>query len=276
MSYAIERNETVCDAVVRIAGERVVRAREQLLDPSLTPERRVHEARKRLKEIRAVIRLVRHPLGDRYREDNALFRDAARTLAPLRDADAVAGALKKLDLAENVRAAAEQELDRQRDHPPAGRLIARAAHELAAAHSRIVLWPRMEDSFATLAPGLRDAYRGGRRRMRTAQSDEELHDWRALAKRHWYHVQLLRNVAPEVFEPYAEVMHELGDKLGDHHDLHELRERLPGFGGGVMDAIAKKQKSLEREAREIGANVYAEPSKAWLARIEKLWNAWRR
>jgi hypothetical protein len=47
----------------------------------------VHEARKDLKKLRAVLRLVRDDLGDAvYRSENVRFRDAGRMLSGARDA----------------------------------------------------------------------------------------------------------------------------------------------------------------------------------------------
>ncbi|MFO7857863.1 MAG: CHAD domain-containing protein, partial [Ectothiorhodospiraceae bacterium] len=48
----------------------------------------IHEARKRCKEIRAVLRLARRPLSAHYRGENEAFRDVARGLASSRDAQA--------------------------------------------------------------------------------------------------------------------------------------------------------------------------------------------
>ena len=53
-----------------------------------SPEEAVHSARKDMKKLRALLRLVRGELGASvYRRENARFREAAATLAGLRDAD---------------------------------------------------------------------------------------------------------------------------------------------------------------------------------------------
>jgi CHAD domain-containing protein len=49
-------------------------------------DRAVHEARKAMKRIRALLRLVRPVIGDDvYRVENAILRDTARIIAPIRD-----------------------------------------------------------------------------------------------------------------------------------------------------------------------------------------------
>src|ERR1044071_9440613 len=96
MAYSIEHDEAAGAAIARIVREQIARAREQLMDRKAPIEKRVHDARKRFKEIRAVLRLVREPFGAQFDVENAWYRDAGRTLASAGDADAVLEALGKL------------------------------------------------------------------------------------------------------------------------------------------------------------------------------------
>ncbi len=270
MAYSIERTETLPAAILRIMDEQIVRARDTLVDGSLSAEKRVHEARKRFKETRALIRLVRKPLGDQFAHENAWFRDAGRDLAAARDADAMAEALEKLALPRAVQRRAQKVLAAQRkEHPPLEPVIANVVDQLVVAQGRLGMWPVFEDSFDTIADGLVRAYRAGRKRP------EDLHEWRKRVKEHWYHAQLLRPVWPELMKPYAEVLSTLSHALGEHHDLHVLRGIL-----GELPAVAKKiderQAELVAEAEAIAALVYAEKPDAWLARMRKYWKAWLR
>src|SRR5687768_17143099 len=103
MAYAFERDESLATAIPRLMNEQIARAREQLTDQSAPPEKRVHDARKRFKETRALLRMIREPLGAQFAVENAWFRDAGRELAAVRDADAVLEALEKLELSRGVR-----------------------------------------------------------------------------------------------------------------------------------------------------------------------------
>lgn len=253
--------------------EQIVRARDTLVDPAMTAEKRVHEARKRFKETRALLRMVREPLGEQFAHENAWFRDAARGLAAARDADAVAEALEKLKLPRAVERRARKTLDAQRkDHPPLEPIIANVVDQLVVAQGRLGMWPALDDSFDTLAGGLLRTYRGGRSRP------DDLHEWRKRVKEHWYHAQLLRHVWPEMMKPYAEELSTLSKLLGDHHDLevlHGLLERrLPA--APIIEAIEARQRELETQAEAIALRVYAEKPAAWLARMRKYWNAWLR
>ena len=275
MSYSIAHDENVDAAIRRIADEQIARAREQLTDHKLPREKRVHEARKRFKETRALLRLVREPLGDHFAEENASFRDAGRELATARDADAVLEALEQLELPRAIRNRVRRRLHaRKSADAPLAELIQRTLQQLTVAQTRIAQWPSMDDSFATLVPGLMRTYREGRRAMRRAKSAEELHEWRKHVKTHWYHVLLLRESWPGMAKALASELHDLSDALGHHHDLDVLRG-LAGDVPELVTAIDDRQRTMEHEAHELGARIFAEKPNAWLARMRNVWKAWK-
>lgn len=161
MAYAIEREETANDGVVRVMNEQLARARAQLTDAKLPVEKRIHEARKRFKETRALVRLVRKPLGAQFAIENAWFRDAGRDLAGARDAQAVLESLEKLAESKTIAPAtlrkARQALEKRRDSMHAGDLAGRMANVIAqldAAVTRLATWPRLGASFDAIADGL--------------------------------------------------------------------------------------------------------------------------
>jgi CHAD domain-containing protein len=275
MPYAFEHDESVPAGVRRIMDEQIVRAREQLTDAESPLEKRIHNARKRFKETRALLRLVRDPLGEQFALENGWFRDAGRDLASVRDADAVLEALEKLELPRALHARVRKQLTAGRAEVPLDELIANTQEQLVIAQGRIGLWPDMADSFETLAAGLQRTYRDGRRALKRADTPEALHEWRKHVKTHWYHAQLLRHVWPEMMKSYADVLEELSHALGDHHDLHVLRESVPDAPPELVDAIETRQRELERRARELGDKIYAERPREFTARIAKLWEAWR-
>lgn len=275
VAYAIEHHETLHAALTRIMDEQILRARDTLADASLPAEKRVHEARKRFKEIRALLRLIRKPLGDQFAIENAWFRDTARSLAAARDADAMLEAVDKLELHRNTASRVRKTLHDQRtEHPPLEPIIANVIEQLGVALARVALWPQLENAFDTIGDGLRRTYRDGRRAMQHHETPEELHEWRKRVKEHWYHAQLLRHVWPAMMKPYAEVLSDLSHLLGDHHDLHVLRESAGAHSPTLRKAVAARQAELEEKAMEIGSRVYAEKPSAWLARMRNMWTTW--
>jgi len=88
-AYRVAPEEPVPDEVRRIARGRIDHAIDELRGRTdSTPVEAVHEARKDMKKIRALLRLARGELGRQtYDRENACFRDAARELAGQREAD---------------------------------------------------------------------------------------------------------------------------------------------------------------------------------------------
>ncbi|MEX2473331.1 MAG: CHAD domain-containing protein, partial [Gemmatimonadota bacterium] len=84
MSYALQPDESLPSGLRRIADEQVGKALDSLASAADSREEAaagIHDARKRFKKVRAVLRLVRKELGsDRYHGENEAFRDAGRLL----------------------------------------------------------------------------------------------------------------------------------------------------------------------------------------------------
>ena len=85
MSYTLVTGETLTEAARRVAGEQLDDAIDDLSDAvDDDPTEAIHDARKRCKKVRGLVRAVRPALGeDVYRVANDTARDAARELSDL-------------------------------------------------------------------------------------------------------------------------------------------------------------------------------------------------
>lgn len=293
MAYAIERDERLSAAIRRVLGERIDRAAQHLADEQQSEEERVHGARKRFKESRAVYRMIRYAFAD-FDGANAWFRDAGRDLASIRDAQALVEAMNRFPERAADRydrkaiARVTSLLEKRRDDSAAGDLHARIANVLAqigVARTRAETLD-LPDDFSTIGRGLQRTFRDGRRAMRAALDERtavSFHEWRKRVKDHWYHVQLLRHLWPDVLGPYEKEMEKLSDALGDHHDLDMLEQSLLNspryFGSGsvrrVLRLLNDQRAELEETAQSIGRYVYAEKPLQFRRRMAQYWKAWR-
>jgi CHAD domain-containing protein len=237
-------------------------AREQLTDAE-----DVHDARKRLKKTRALLRLARPAMPDTtFRVKNARLRDRGRQLSGARDAEAM---LETLDyLAEhNTRRVRIAHLLALRDRfpipedPPDHQLD---PHEPDA-------WPLDDLTPRTLVKGLTRTYRRGRAAYRQAAADpttERLHEWRKRVKDLWYQQRLLKQAWPEVMTAQASEAKALSKLLGTDHDLAvldaELKPQDPLHG-----VIADNRERLQHEAFALGERVFAESPKAFRKRLRR-------
>ena len=293
-AYRLKRNEKPTAGVRRVASGRTADALEQLRDGSSEDfADAVHEARKDMKKLRAVLRLVRDDVGeDVYRCENRRFRDAGRVLAGPRDAEV------KLDTLDSLRRRHRDRLSDvslrrfedalRSDRETAAREVGvdRAAAEIDAGREAIEDWPLRRDGWSLLAPGLECSYRRGRTRfadVRKVASDGAVHEWRKRVKDLQYQLRLVRNSWPDVIDVIADQAGELSDLLGEHHDLAVLRDdaltRRELFAddalGTLLEAIHVRQRDLADHALTLGRRIYAEKPKPFMRRLRAYWEAWR-
>ena len=158
-AYKLERNESLPEGVARIARGRIDDAIDELSgEAGSSPQEAVHNARKDMKKLRALLRLVRGELGDDvYRRENECFRDAAAELSGLRDADVMLATLDGLELEEAVSGPLRQALEAHRVRTGGGSRAQAASLAIAIlteARARVDDWPLEHDDFDALRPGL--------------------------------------------------------------------------------------------------------------------------
>jgi len=134
---------------------------------------------------------------------------------------------------------------------------------------------------------LERTYRNGRAAMAEATrdaSDENLHEWRKRAKDLRYQLEFLCKAWPGVIDAAADGAHDLGDLLGDDHDLALLRRLLDGKlrnsvesgeRRSLLRAIGKRREVLQSDAADLGQRVYVESPRRFVGRVHEYWKAWR-
>ena len=276
---SLERQENLDAGLTRIARQTIDRAILHLTDSTMDTAARVHETRKRFKEIRAVLRLGRFGLDGDFAALNVAFRDAARQLASTREADALVA------MARSLRRATRDPLER--------RALTRVARILVAGQTpadppEVPQLPAV--SFAAhdtqwLERGLRRTYRDGRRAFResrAAPNAAAIHEWRKRVKDLWYETQIVAPAWPEVMDARAGMLHDLSRLLGDHHDVWALNahvaENRRRFGKLTVRRIAviaaRRIAEIESVIFEKGAFAYAESPRSWSESIVAYWRAW--
>lgn len=294
MAYRIRHKDSRAQASLRrIAREEVQAAVRSLDTAALDTGDAVHGVRKRIKRIRALLRLVR-PSFEEARAENAFFRGIASPLGPPRDAAVLVQTFDRV-----VTAAApgdadpyapirhrllqhRQAIDAAQD-PVA--LLRTTREALQDALPRIATWQLDEDGFDAFEAGLKSSYRRGRKAMRAArrhEAEERFHEWRKHAKDHTFHLRLLQPIWPGPMRAVSSCAAELGDTLGLHHDLSVLGSRVHGMSDIGSDAIASlvarigsQQRELELHAAALGARLYAESPSALAKAWRRRYAAWR-
>ena len=199
----------------------------------------VHEARKSMKRLRAVVRLARDELGDYvYRRDNKALRDAGRRLSGARDSRVLLDTLEDVSERHPDKAPREApqplpedaaEPARERATPVPGRRRGRRGAQRAAGgpFARVPYWPLERASIESLAPGFERIYRRGRKAYLRAQdqpSTENLHELRKRAKDLWYAGQVVRPASPKQLKAISKDAKVVSELIGEEHDLALLAD----------------------------------------------------
>lgn len=296
-AFRLNREETVPDGLRRIARGQIDSSIERLRgDTREDLATAVHESRKSLKRLRAVLRLARDDLPDEiYDRENTVFRDLGRGLAEARDREVMLDTLDGLlkthgdGLASGDVRQLRARLVAQRDQANAGLVADREARgkgvsELERARLRTAAWTFDHSGFRMMEPGLRRIYRRGRDRFQAARKDpsaDNLHEWRKRVKDLWYACQVLRSASPKQMKALASRAHDVSDLLGDDHDLAvlaaEVREHRDEFDDesisvALEGVIQRRRGKLQRTALSAGADLFADKPKRFVWRIERRWH----
>jgi CHAD domain-containing protein len=298
MAYRLKRNRPMQKELRRIVTKELEAAIAELRNDGSATETSVHEARKSIKKIRAAIRLMRDELGSSYKTDNRLLRDVGRSLSDLRDASVLVSSLDTLGartqssqtkaclkkLAAEFRMRQQQTVHDKHSFAT----VEAAARQLESFTPRVDAWPWRKKGFAALQGGCKRTLKRTREAFNVVQQDatpQHLHDWRKRVKDHWYVTRLLCGVWPDVTTSFERTLNDLETKLGDHHNLQVLAERIgalddPDFDvaskTAVLRLVANEQNRLSQEAIKIGERVYAATADEEFRSIKQRWHEWRK
>jgi CHAD domain-containing protein len=293
VGFRLKSGQSVSSEVRRIVLRQLDLAASELVsvgDPE--SDEAVHDARRRVKKIRAIIRLVRPVLDKPFRSDPDLRR-VSRMLAPVADGKGVIDTLSGLlhryrkQLPRKTAAAIRSDLiarEKQIDRKAAeDGVLQEAKKTLRQERERVKNWKLSEDGFRAIAPGLKDSVRRARGGMVTAwlhPTAGNHHSWRRYVKNHWFHVRLLQGRCNGGLQPYQHQLEALDGVLGEYHNLVLLHEVLVSDStlsrrevARCLRIVERYQKALRRNAQVLGMRIYDEKPRRFVRRVKRLWDA---
>jgi CHAD domain-containing protein len=241
MTYRIGPDRPFAAEIRRIGAELVDGALADLERARRKPEEGFHRCRRRIKRLRALIRLVRAADPEYWKAEDARWRDLSRSVAGAREAAALVETLDRV-VADFPRETRSSEF-----------VVLRAA--LVARHDRIAgetsgidsvigaaIWTaeggRAALATATLpedpgeaadllAEGAGRVVRraiGALRKARKSGDTEDFHELRKCVKAHAMHVELLRAYWPRPVKARLKALDALGERLGELNDALVMRQ----------------------------------------------------
>jgi adenylate cyclase len=297
-AFHLKGGESVPNGLKRIVIEQLTEASNHLSHSEAVLEEPIHEVRKSVKRLRAVLRLMRPVLGSAYREENAALQGVGRTLSPVRDAHALLETFDELtekyrkEVGEHHtsrlrqtllahRQEVENEFDRDRRMP-------QLVEELRQIGLRAESWPYGKVDIRLLADGVATTLERGGKSYHHAYTEplpENFHDWRKRAKDLRYQLTLLEKLWPEVFAGFLSTAKKLEELLGMDHNLVVLRDTILKRAEvvdsdeeirGLLLLIDTYQQELRVKAEGLGVRIYNEKPKQWKRRVERSWEVGRK
>lgn len=253
----------------------------------------VHEARKAMKRLRALLHLIKPamPKGT-FAANEARVKMIARSLSGARDAQAMLETVCKLETRDGgakvapVSAALRAHLQAKCAEAERGldgsgtNQLRKLLREAKASFAQLSLEP---DEFAVVAGTLEKDYRKARQTFARAyrvDEDEAFHEWRKYVQRHWRQLLLVAPSWPKAIRPHVALARNLSEILGEDHDLSVLAGIVKTQADelGTSDAIESylslcrtRQAALRRLAHDLGARLLAEKPGSLARRISTYW-----
>jgi len=250
----------------------------------------VHEARKSVKNVRAVVTLLQEIKTDAFEKDTRRLSSAGQTLSVLRDADAVIATFDHLRahfpkrLSESTYAIVRQQLVRSRARlirdPRVRRRLVHVAQSLRAVRRSVKRWPVPSIPVSEGPALLTHGYRASRKAMKRAQTSPSplaLHRWRKRVKTLWYQLRVAHSLTPSLGLEIRRLK-QLETWLGELHDLFVLQTTMRDDTGlqrmraDVRTLVAMSsavQTELQRKSFALGGRLLAARPKAFRQRLRR-------
>ncbi len=282
MAYRFDAEKTIGDEVRRVFFEEIDSAVEHLTKHGdQNRDESIHEARKSVKKLRGLLRLVTPLIGKgTYRKENQALRDIGRKLSDLRDARAIIEIFEAIskeaepqqalddDLVQSIRGRLEEHKSETEQKINVDGTLVSAVAALQAVRSHVDHYQLTAESIESLERGLKDVYRRGRKAMKQAVKApvaNNFHNWRKRVKDHWYHVRLLGTTNTAFAKTREDDLKKLETWLGDDHNLVVLRDTIdedrarfghPKLVRQFLALMKEHGQELRAKSLELGGHLY--------------------
>jgi CHAD domain-containing protein len=260
------------------------------------PDITIHQSRKSIKRIRAILKMIRYGTGySFYQRENLFFRDLSRRMASARDFSVLLQTMKlmeqkyrekfqgkDLQRLRNQLSTLKQEQILPLTVPQGG--LAAIAEELDKALPRIKSTLDVGNEFRCIGTGMKKTYRRARRYLQDMgdlSSAETLHEYRKNCRNLQYQVELVQPLFPDLLKAYATTLDNHSELLGKIRDFQRFELYLQGDLSEVITIHGKEnmQHAIRQLRLRAMAGIYknaglifAEKPGNFIDRIQLYWN----
>jgi CHAD domain-containing protein len=262
----ILRSNPIDDELRRIARAEIDFALAHTRSADRKPVRAVHQCRKAIKRLRALVRLGSNGDEGAAREIDRALRDAARLLAEARDAEVVHRTAAGLGAGDAGRANPIRLEPRAAAAAPGADVMQQVGQRLADAAAGVDACFASARTRESLSASVEQTCCRVVRRMeafRDRNGQGRAHDWRKSVQRYANQLRIVADLWPERADAELGPLDELAKCLGKYNDLTILRAALDDGRVGadaesrsILDELARtRQRVLRERALDLGESL---------------------
>lgn len=293
--FQIDTALTLEDNLKGVLAGRISCIRQQIRNEE-DVHKAIHESRRSIKRIRAILRLIRDEIGysDYFRE-NRFYRDLARRMAPVRDSFVLHQTFLSLKsrypdlvperdyslLQNGLCRRIESDLECFMDERGGFSSILK---DVGQASRRIDHYCQLRNSYRSVRKGIRRVYKRGRNhhfRIREIQNLDQFHEYRKNAKYLQFQMELMQPLFPKLLKAYAGTIDKHTELLGDIRDLDRLgfyiQQVIPGeipkgSARRILEKFSTHRDEMMAKVISKSQMIYAEKPGEFIRRINIYWN----
>jgi CHAD domain-containing protein len=296
VSFELKRREQVNSGLRRLVRQQLRAARRELDAKHPPTPDAIHEARKSLKKVRAILALIDADSGRGIGRAKKRLRKIGRTLSRLRDADAM------VEIAEKLHRNTPLQLDAKSLKTLRTWLSEQRRAAIAAADNKNA-WDKLDDklrtlrrkakgwkpthrAFGALSHGITASHQRGKKALARAtkrRRADDFHRRRKQIKSLWYELRLLEGAGPLVTRDIR-ALHQAETWLGDDHNVVVLCAALAHDGSGDAAPISVAQlkaaadqyhAQMRHKAITSVRHIYIRKSGRYLRDLKRASSTWR-
>jgi CHAD domain-containing protein len=252
--YNIAPAAPIADELSRIARAEVDFSLALCGHIASDPSYCVHQCRKAIKRLRALIRLISQGDGDTARSIDRRLRDTGRMLADARDAEVIVRTA--IGLGADDAGALFDRISMPHQEVPDTAVVQAVTELLQEVRAELDEFiAAREWAIESILPAIEDGFRkvdSGKRRFSESGNKHHAHDWRKGVQRCANQLRLVEQLNPHLAAGRLQELDALAEILGDYNDLSILRHALkPKHGDPKNKSITDLRKRAKVRQREL-------------------------
>lgn len=291
--FAIDNQEELQDGIIRVLREQY-NFIDHLTSIPKDIDNTVHEIRKALKRIRAILRLVRFDIGEElFQSENTRFRNLGRQLSDLRDFHVIISYLalnfeaQELQIPEDNFIRLVEHLNQKKEAElkllVEKQTLETIKDQMAIAHRDLTNYQLDFLGPHTIQDGVSHVYSLCLDKITESQTqleDHPLHELRKKVKYLLNQMTLIQEVWPDFFKNYSTSLKRASDLLGDDHNIAETITLVNSLPSSVLldnDKISltksfqSEREHIHREIWPLLGKLFTEDADAFVKRITSYW-----